>query len=637
MASLSSSSSAPTSAALQRLREELCLLQEPDLTDMMTMTNNSYGEPDMLLLYDKENQRTSDIEHDALLHEYEAARDAYLRGKITSSLLQWVTQYNDICVSSHAAIHAVTQRALERAPTLEEQQQVAERRDQVVARLQASVQRARMLQAQLQAKYTEHQTRKEELLQLIQQAEEKNVVFVSSSRRSSSSSSNNNDSSSSSTRTHRGLETTNMKDNNEEEEEEHETNDDSDEEKEIDEQEFAALQDQLTALQQRKVELQMKVQDTQRQTDQIEKAWRQEAKQIRWPDNHQALPLSLLPKEFSLDNDDDDHDQSDTDQMDDVTIKQAILSLQAENSKLQSKIDQYQEMADFYQNLTTVMEELRGMRIIETKPAKGSTEAAGDSSENSPHLELTVRLLDRYDVHLELQASNTTIDRNGSYRVKAATFDQEIILSSAEETISKEMSDHTAAVAATAASGATIAYPIQLPVPKLDDLVRLSQSMKPVESLRFVLREATARIMCLQARVRELTVLQQEFGGQEGLALSSLLSEDDDNENHIDGTDFGGRFQDVACRLETKGNAENQAATVGVVLRMTPDCPLLAGSVYIEQIGTPPATTCEFEKLQDHERWVKLKEEFNQQRFASPVELMRALRQAVCNHGDDAK
>jgi len=588
---------------------------------MMMMMNNEYGEVD--LLYDKENNNrtTSDIEHDALLHEYEAARDAYLRGKVTSSLLQWVTQYNDICVSSHAAIQAVTQSALERAPTLEERQQVAERRDQVVARLQASVQRARMLQAQLQAKYAEHQTRKEELLQLIQQAEEKNVVFVNSSRSPSRSRC--------SSRLRRPSDTTNLDDEEEEQQNHHDL--DEEEEKDIDEQEFAALQDQLVALQQRKVELQMKVLDTQRQTDQIEKAWRQEAKEVRWPDNHSALPLSLLPKEFSLD--DDHHDQGETsDQMDDATTQQAILSLQAENSKLQSKIDQYQEMADFYQNLTTVMEELRGMRIIETKPAKGSIDATGSSSENSPNLELTVRLLDRYDVHLELQASNTTTNTNGSYRVKTAKFAQEIILSSAEETISEEMSDKTAA--ATSAS----ANPIQLPVPKLDDLVRLSQSMKPVESLRFVLREATARIMCLQARVRELAVLQQEFGGQHGLALSSLLSEDDDDDNHVDGTDFGGRYQDVACRFETRGDVENRAAfTVGVLLRMTPDCPLLPGSVYIEQIGTPLAATVDLEELQDNERWVKLKEEFNQQRFASPVELMRALLHAMCNHGDAAE
>jgi len=94
-------------------------------------------------------------------------------------------------------------------------------------------------------------------------------------------------------------------------------------------------------------------------------------------------------------------------------------------------------------------------------------------------------------------------------------------------------------------------------IPSLEDLVQVSSSLGPVEDLRFVLRETMARIRIHQARVQEFTTLRK-------LYLTKIGKLPD-----------GGQDQEIVCSLQEG---------ITVVLRLSPDCPLVLGSVTVDQL-----------------------------------------------------
>jgi hypothetical protein len=76
---------------------------------------------------------------------------------------------------------------------------------------------------------------------------------------------------------------------------------------------------------------------------------------------------------------------------------------------------------------------------------------------------------------------------------------------------------------------------------------------------------------------------------------------------------FGGEDQDVVCSL----NDEQMT----VVLRLTPDCPVSAGSVYMEQLVGVGGW--KDDKVQE------IKEIIDAQQFSSPVALLRAVKAEI--------
>ena len=103
---------------------------------------------------------------------------------------------------------------------------------------------------------------------------------------------------------------------------------------------------------------------------------------------------------------------------------------------------------------------------------------------------------------------------------------------------------------------------LELSIPALDDLVQICSTLGPVEDLRFLLRETIARLRIFQARVQELTTLRK-------LYLTKI------GKLHHSAESFGGQDQEVVCSLQEG---------VTVVLRLSPDCPLVTGSVKVDQI-----------------------------------------------------
>jgi hypothetical protein len=153
-------------------------------------------------------------------------------------------------------------------------------------------------------------------------------------------------------------------------------------------------------------------------------------------------------------------------------------------------------------------------------------------------------------------------------------------------------------------------------VPHLDDLVRLTEQMAPAESIRFVLAEAMGRLSILQARAVEFAALSD---------LVTTLQIGEYTCGTADDNGFGGDDQDVTCTIPT-GLSVGKKQLVKVVLRLTPDCPLVQGSVYIDQMlvqggdDSKATTDAAFETLTN---------DMNAKRFASPVELMQAVRTAI--------
>lgn len=141
---------------------------------------------------------------------------------------------------------------------------------------------------------------------------------------------------------------------------------------------------------------------------------------------------------------------------------------------------------------------------------------------------------------------------------------------------------------------------VQMEIPALDDLVRIAESIPGQgDDLRFVLQESIARITAIKARVQELAVLQTEV-------LTKI------EKSYSYANTFGGEDQDVVCSLNEQ---------ITVVLRLTPDCPRVKGSVYIDQIvGLGGWSVKHLEEM---------KENLNQQLFSSPVELIRAVKAEI--------
>lgn len=138
-------------------------------------------------------------------------------------------------------------------------------------------------------------------------------------------------------------------------------------------------------------------------------------------------------------------------------------------------------------------------------------------------------------------------------------------------------------------------------IPPLDDLVSLSNNMKPLEDIRFILREAMARIRIISQRVDVLSQLKLKY----------LTRVTNPMKNKIK-FGYGGEYQEVVCSLPCQ---------ITVVLRLTCDCPLLDGSVFIHQIVGVSGW--------DNDCLERMKKKVNTKKFRSPIQIMDALDEEI--------
>lgn len=257
-------------------------------------------------------------------------------------------------------------------------------------------------------------------------------------------------------------------------------------------------------------------------------------------------------------------------QMSEISSKVAPVTManveeyEAETEEMRKHSAKYTEMMEWYDGMREMLEDITGIKILGVKNAEGSAKI----------MVLKVQLLVVHQVEIRMKKDPR---RPNTLRVDSATF-----LTS--DTVQGEMVDNKA---------------LELTIPDLKDLVRLCINMGPVKDLQFLLRETMARIRAIVARVDELSILRAGYLTKIGALQHSAHS-------------FGGEDQEVVCSI---------SEGVTVVLRLTPDCPIVAGSSYVDQIvgvgGWDPSAL------------ENLKQTINIQRHRGPVKLMDSLKQEL--------
>jgi hypothetical protein len=244
-----------------------------------------------------------------------------------------------------------------------------------------------------------------------------------------------------------------------------------------------------------------------------------------------------------------------------IVTHENLADFEAETDAMERQVAKYNDIADWYNGMRVVTEELTGVKIMSVTNA-----------ENAKDILLTVQLLGAHQLEIRLRPDPR---RQSNLRVQSTTFLTPTL-------IKAPWVENTS--------------PLELRIPDMDDLIRLGGNMGPIEDLRFLLREAVARISVTIARVDELAVLRQKYLTKVGVL-------------HHSGHSFGGEDQEVVCSM-------NEGVTV--VVRLTPDCPIVNGSVYVDQIVG--VSGWDQELLED------LKENLNEVRHRGPVKLMEALK-----------
>ena len=357
-------------------------------------------------------------------------------------------------------------------------------------------------------------------------------------------------------------------------------------------------------------------------------------------------------------NDEDDGENFDT------TTATAALNLenlpsmeeiQMKTNKLQEQSHQYKDMAEYYDSIRCAMEVIGGMKILSitslqqqdegetqefmatspvsspsTSPTKASSHAskkkkvspscknrhyrhhqsssssASSSTfrydDNSDSIILKVQLLDHHIINLTLTTSSTTSISSSlssisspnqqqssqlNYRVQSAKLETSTIITDSIHDINKIINGKS--------------YNVSMEIPPLDDLVSLSQNLKPLDSTRFILRETMARIRSISQRVDMLAQLKDKY----------LTKVTNPMKNKVK-FGYGGEYQEVICSLPCQ---------ITVVLRLTCDCPLLDGSVYIHQIVGVSGW--------DKKCLERMQKKINSKRWRNPIDVMDALDEEI--------
>jgi len=151
-----------------------------------------------------------------------------------------------------------------------------------------------------------------------------------------------------------------------------------------------------------------------------------------------------------------------------------ILQSGQDPTQFLDKIKELKEMKEFYDSLREVMEELGGVKILDAR----------EDSE-SRHLFLTVSIYSKHRVEFELEVYRKTLLK----LINARWLTSPVVTSVPVDDIHQEQ--------------------FSLPLDPLDDIVQTAKAaMGPPHDLRFVVREACARIRIVQSRVDDIAVLR---------------------------------------------------------------------------------------------------------------------------------
>jgi len=215
-------------------------------------------------------------------------------------------------------------------------------------------------------------------------------------------------------------------------------------------------------------------------------------------------------------------------------ILSETTKLEKEIKEGEEKMHELQELVEWYDAMTSALNELSGIRVVNV------SSAMTNDGRNNDALIVKLQLLDEYTLQVELQPSSVKKDKiTQSFRVAQATLTGDLMIGEGFS---------------------------QARIPPLDDLVVISQQLPEHEDLRFLIRETLARIRAVGCRVDELDNLRKSYA----------VTIENEGER-------------IYCSL-------NEGVTA--VLCLSLDFPMLKGSALVEQlIGTGGWDTAELEKI----------------------------------------
>ena len=279
-------------------------------------------------------------------------------------------------------------------------------------------------------------------------------------------------------------------------------------------------------------------------------------------------------------------------------------NLHTETEETQKKIEEMKEMQSFYDGLRECMEELTGIQILEVSHlAKTSPEdetmVLEDGAKTTDESEIQgcrirIKALQEHEIQITMRQNPENPEE---LRVSAAE-----ILTSTEirQTVGDMGQESTGEVDADQEDKKDVLVKI----PPLDDLVRLCARFPPGEELRFLVRETLARIRMVQNRVVELAILHNNVLTNIGKFV------------HLE-DGFGTQEQEVVCSLRE---------CISVVLRLTADCPITPGSVYIHNLVGVAGW--------DEETVDKIKANVSKKEFQSPWALIQEIQAEIARLQD---
>jgi len=348
---------------------------------------------------------------------------------------------------------------------------------------------------------------------------------------------------------------------------------------EEEEENVAAQEKQLELLIRKKAELEAKLRSIRSTTSQVELHCEDLKQGIKQHQSQRQTQFSLPPNvtdtqdvEMMMmmkDNDDDDDDEN---------MEKATKQITDKTKITETEISKLQNMSEWYNSIREVMEELSDLKIIsvEHAPPPSSSSDQKEEEEEEEELVVQLKLLDVHILRIGLGPTATTDKKNSSpLRVMNASLVTSSILTDAMFKYDSDDDDNNDATTTTPTNenknpNSTKKSPqekatVSLTIPPLDDLVHQSSTyLKPPHDIQFVIRESMARIRSFTSRVVELGILRTRYLTQiQSISSSSTSS----SSSPLD--------QEVVCTLN---------AQITVVLRLTPDCPTLPNSVYVDQI-----------------------------------------------------
>lgn len=246
---------------------------------------------------------------------------------------------------------------------------------------------------------------------------------------------------------------------------------------------------------------------------------------------------------------------------------EAIAEIEKENEKLRQKINENKEMATYFETMRLVTEELCGIRLL----------SVGEGNTEGVDVLLRIEVLHSHQVDIELEADER---QKEGLRVASAKL---LTPSTIKATVGEDPRQI-----------------ILLPIPVFDDLVGLAQPQPRPKALAFVVQEIAARIEMIQERAEELVAL---FSNKSFRLINSSSSPND----------YGRCDHEVVISIPEYD--------VKVLMRMTPDCPRIPGSVYLDDISGPNK-----DKLQE------ILESTRKPLHKRPVDLLEELKTGLDAH-----